>query len=70
MLDPFPHTAIPVPLLPLWDERKLLPAPEVGLDTEPIPVTPNKLASVFRASKKKIRKKNKRARHSRAKNRR
>jgi hypothetical protein len=70
MLGPFPLSANEaLTCFQLWPERKLLPAPEEGLDTEPIPITPNRLANVFRAVKKKNREKNKRARKSRAKNR-
>jgi len=70
MLGPFPLSASEaMTCLPLWKERKLLSAPEEGLDTGPIPITPNKLANVFRAIRKKTREKNKHARKSRAKNR-
>ena len=66
MLDPFPNNvATDIPLLPLWRDPVLLPAPE---EIETV-ITPNRLATVFRAIKKKNRKKNKRARKSRAKNR-
>lgn len=70
MLGPFSAAPSgPLACLPLWRDPILLPGPEEGLDTVPIPTTPNKLANVFRTIKKKNRKKNKHARHSRRTNR-
>lgn len=53
--------------LPLWRDPPLLPAPEVSMS---VPITPNRLASVFRTHVNKRRNRNKTARNSRRKNRR
>jgi hypothetical protein len=65
MLDPFPLQGSALTSLPLWNEPLLLPAPEEVEWAEP---TPNRLANVFRAIKKKTRKKNKHSRKSRRAN--
>jgi len=65
MLDPFPNPGEALTCLPLWNDPLLLPAPEEIEEALP---TPNKLASIFRAIKKKTRKKNKHSRKSRRAN--